>query len=561
MTDKVVLNASAVSIFSISSMFQSLPSKVNGVFGVYLAVALGFCVYHGVKCCQYFWSPSLQLDDRLKAVKCRMLFKEIQECLKTYSTKPTTLLEKECVALYNSMTKKDPIVAKGLFDCLMQRNMIEAYRFAQGFTSEELLFYAFEALSKAQLNDRGRLISLLDKAYDELIARKSTALPIDQVKHLLEYVKHAQARNFGIIRDRALERARDSATGCEDSLAKADAWREIANVCKELGIEWKNEQFESFLEQANNGCKDTECSKSDSLKAYLTLAKASKLCEEDYATPLGQARDLFVPETYQDADLLGSVYTELGFTGFAKGILDRAFEALKEQNSVTAFLKLANGYAKCGEKVEADEALNCAIRVIEDLPKNTDIEHKFRLFEQVSRCDALGDQALSVLQSLEKLYNECSDKLTKKEIARSIFELCEKKELVSEYDKIWHRCDFLEGATAVEKICVALTYSDSKLSLGIVDRTRLLKNAKILLLEVPSCDYVKSMSRVAESCLREGEFNYCNSLLNGYTSPQVGKNLIMAVIPLIALPIFRSHPIPGLVCLAAAYKIRNVLLL
>ena len=47
----------------------------------------------------------------------------------------------------------------------------------------------------------------------------------------------------------------------------------------------------------------------------------------------------------------------------------------------------------------------------------------------------------------------------------------------------------------------------------------------------------------------------------GYSHGQAMKNGLMAVIPLITLPIFRSHPIPGLVCLAAAYKIRNVLLL
>src|SRR5712692_7967908 len=110
MAQNVALNNSStpVSSFSIFSTLQSLTSKVNGVFGVYLTVALGFLVYHGSKCYQFYKNPFLQLDDELKCVKCRVLLKEIENELQFNANADVAAVVQECEALHDSMTKKDP---------------------------------------------------------------------------------------------------------------------------------------------------------------------------------------------------------------------------------------------------------------------------------------------------------------------------------------------------------------------------------------------------------------------------------------------------------------------
>ena len=384
-----------VSIFSISNL-HSLVSKVNRVFGFYLVAVASFCLYHVVRSCQFFMTPSSQLDDKLKAVKCKLLLHDMQSVL---NQADVPSLVKECEALHRSMTDKDPTVAMGLFEYYFKNDPVTAYLFAWCTRSEEIRYKAFQFLwdNNSKLTDQ-ELSSLLNKAYKTRIAQENQTHPLDEVKRSLEYVKHANSlgQNGQELKNKAWQRAMDFANKCQDGLVQADAWSEIEKVWNEVGIDgsvWETEQFKGFLAEAKKTSENANLlSVADAFKAHSTLAKASSFCELNPNGALSRAHELFDNGFHQDADLLAWAYAERGY--MAKNVLQTAFNALPypaNAEHVRAYLRLANSCQKHGMEKTASEALAMAIVGFFEGGIRTDeeIEIKIGLLKEISRCEAM----------------------------------------------------------------------------------------------------------------------------------------------------------------------------
>ncbi len=559
MTSGVSLNSIApVFSSSISSMFHALASKVNGVFGLYLAAVGSLCVYHAYQGYQFFMNPSSQLDDRLKIVKCKILLNDIQNCLEDTDVnnksllfqEDLTALVKECEALHNSMTKKDPSVSKGLFEYYLKKDPEQAYQIAEGFSSEVLLFDAFQSLHQANPEfDREKLSSLLNKAYAAYPMR-----PFYGVKRLLEYVKLAQSLGENELKNKVLQRAINVATELGVGLAQANAWCEIVKVCKDLGIDERSyltRQFFSFLEQAKKASEDANLPKVDLFKAHLTHAKAYFLCGPNDKTVLDPAYKLFCQGIHQDADLLASLYAELGANKLAEQILDRAFKALKHTPNVDpiAYLRLANAYLKpnvCLTSYKANKALGYAFEAIERLPENTDeeINSIVSLLEQVICWEEMLEGLVpGVVKSLEQLYNKCSfGSFTKKRITLSIFDFCKSKNWPEKSKAFFE--SYLTGLTssklsAFDKINELVHFSTRTLTPE--QRTRMLGAAKGFMSQVPSCNDVLAKTIIAEGYLGVDRA-ISREMIDNYAKDQAWKHLLKAAIPAIVLPIFHAYP-------------------
>lgn len=564
MTKNVALSGSAglVANFSISSTFQSLTSKINGAFGLFLAGVGSFCIYHAVRSYQYFMNPSSQLDDGLKVVKCKILLQEIKNQLKKDTNADVTALVIECAELHNSLVEKSADVSLDLFICYAKRDPDTAFNSALGLSSEKELFSACQIIHKANPEfDREKLSSLLNKAYEAHINQKGQISSFQKVKGLLEYVKLAHSIDTNSeLKNTALKEAMDFATKCEDGLAQADAWCEIGKVCQDLGIDesvWKGSQFISFLDQAKQTSESAVIPDSDSYKAHLTLAKSQHLYGEDNNDALGKAFNLLYQGVHQDADLLASAYAEIGRADIAEQILTDTLKTHRNAkiNDPNTYLRLANAFHKQVFQTHASVTLGYAFEAIKCLPESTDeeINSKVGLLEQVSRCEAMSEVlAQDVLESLVQLYNDCSfGDLTKKRITFSIFDFCKKNNLAQASQSFFEA--YLSGLTksnlsAFDKVNELAHFKTR--SLTDEQRTRMIEAAEGFVSQAPSCNEVLANTIIAEAYL---DVNPAKSreLLDNYAKSQAKGHLLQAVAMPIALTIFQAYPMVGLFCSAA----------
>jgi hypothetical protein len=567
---------------------------VDGVVVVILAAVAGFCLYPAIRSCQFFMNPSFQLDDRLKAVKCKILLEDIQDPLK--SDADVTALVKEFETLQGSMTKKDRTVLEGLFEHYLKKDPEKAYQIAKGSSSEEMLS-AFKFLQKNSTFNDEKLFSLLNKAYEARIASEDQLPPLDAVKGLLEYVRHAHSLNVDELKNKALQRAIDFAVKCEDSLVQVCAWREIAKVCKDLRIDkqvWKEtEQFSNFLGQAREASQHPHLQNAAVLfKAHLTFAYVKLLCGENNEIALEAAYTIGCNGFHRDVDLLAELYAELGNVTRAQEVLTMAFNALKGQNTLqtaTDYLILAYAFQP-NMPNEVKRALNCAIEVIEQLPdiSNAEIRLKYNLLIRVGYCATMSGKwkmsqildddskgpnkhvsidwerapeevAQRMLTICKQLYKQCKTNgytVYQYATARSIFEVSKSEGLKSE--KFFKR------------LLSDLTNSQQHVTNKIIDmttfawcltpdqRTRMLEAAEKLMPQVPSCNFVLITALIAEGYLG---VNLAKSreLLDNYTKGQARMHLLNAVTLPIILATLPKYPMVSL-AFSAASLMRVVLL-
>jgi hypothetical protein len=558
MTQTVALSnlSTPVSSFSIFSTLQSLTSKVNGVFGVYLTIALGFFLYHGYKCYQ-----SLQLDDELKGVKCKVLLKEIENQLKLNAHADVAALVQEYETLHSSMSGKGQSVLQGLVDYYAKKNPDKAFQIADEFLFEKELFDACESIHKANPGSYLKTCSdLLNKAYESRWLAPED--PIAKVKRFLMYAKLAHSIDEkSELKGKVLEGAINTANKCGGGLAQANVCSEVDKVCKELGSDLRiceTDKFKSFLSVAKDASEVTSSQKA-AFEAHLTLAKAQFLCGEDNHEALGRARSLFDQGSCQDFELLASVYAESGLNDQAREVLNQAYA--KINNDVEGYLRLASAYQKHGMQYEVDQALTGAKEAFTDLPEGTEqeIESKFDLMKRFSSWEiATEKQVKNVLGSRELFSRTVSDEIQQK-ISFQHIQFCNGRkgleEKINDLMTFYLSISKKSKQSACDKI---IDLVKDATTLSPAHGAKMLKAAEILLPEVPSCDYAKMIALIAEGYLSTNT-SMSRELIDHYAKSQALNHGLSSVIPVIAIPIVRAYPKAGLVCLAA-YAVRQMLL-
>jgi hypothetical protein len=581
MASGVALNSNApVSNFSIPSSFHFLTSKVNGVFGVYLAVVVSYFVYYASRCYQWSMNPSSQLDDQLKVIRCKILLGDIKNILKNNEDVDVTALLKECEALHKSIanTTNDPFVSEnkstismGLFECYLKKDPEQAYQIAQGFSSEEMLFDAYQALTQAKsaFNSDKRSI-LLNQAYKAHGAQRNN---LAEVESLLRYALPALCLEESALLNTVLQQAMKVAAKCGVCLDQVEAWRAIAQVCKDLHYDesfWRDsEQFKSFLNQAKIACENKDLSAADSFIAHLSLVKANFLCGGNTKEVLEAADKLFYSQrVYQDADVLALLYFDIERSKDAQMVLDTAYMDLQNQNNipsnkdVRAYLRLANAYPKCGMQGKVNAVLACATKVIERLPEKSNVEiySKINLFVEVSSKALSQEQARVMLGSLQLLHSKCSlDGTFEKLSVQLIFEFCTKNHLEEESNQFFESyfLGLINSKQDAGAKIVELT-SFAKYSLTFPQRARVIRAAEGFLSKVRSCNEMAMTAEIAEGFLGVNP-EESRKLLNSYTKGQARIHLLQAAIPLIAMPVFLAFPMVGIACAAVSPLIRQLM--
>lgn len=570
MAQNVALSNSSttVSSFSIFSTLQSLTSKVNGVFGVYLTVALGFCAYHGSKCYQFYKNPFLQLDDELKLVKCRVLLKEIEHKLQFNANADVAADVQECDALHDSMTKKDPIILQGLVDYYAKKDPDKAFSIASGLLFEKELFDACESIHKA--NPRfylKTLPELLNQAY------KSRLIPLEdpmlKVKRFLKYAKLAHSIDKDSeLKGKVLVEAINTATECGGGLAQANVCSEVDKVCKELGSDLRiceTGKFKGFLKVAKEASDQADLPNSvvtsiqAAFEAHLTLAKVQHLCGENNYEALGRARSLFDKGICQDFELLASVYEESGLHRLAKEIIQQV--KVMDNDDVETYLRLASAYQKRGMDQAANNALTFVIEYFTRLPERTEqeVESKFNLLERFSSWEIATDKQIKNILGARELCSRTGSDETQQKILFQHIKFCNGKKGLEEKmnDLIALYLLFLKKSkqSICDKIIDLAKYAATLLP---EHGTKMLKAAEILLPEVPSCNYASMTAKIAEAYLGTN-IAKSRELLDNYARSQAWNHGLLAVIPVIVIPIVRAYPKASLGCLFA-YAVRQMLL-
>ena len=433
-----------------------------------------------------------------------------------------------------------------------------------------------------------KLIGLLKTAYEK--RKVDWKDPVLEVKKLLQYAELAHSLdNKSELKETALIEAINMAIECKGGLAQVDGF-EVDKVCKELGSEQricKADKFKSFLRVVkeesdtafliNNDSlekPDRPLSKIDRFKAHLTFAKAQLLCGEDNQEALGRARNLFDQGLHQEFELLASVYRDSNSDIQAQEVIGAvvltAFKAGSNASNVdqaTDLLRIADAYLKCNRQDLANGALVSALLAIEKLPEKTEdeIHSKYKLVRRVGVCKAMTtamttDVGQRVLALLEQLYHTCSDKSTLRWLLLSMIEFCNRKGL-EEKSKVWFEIYLNNTKTsnedAIRKISALVIHVPTNLTPE--QRARCFQAAEELLLKVPAYYYQEMLTAIylhvnpAKGCELIDRYAETEVAVHkSYTHGQAMKNGLMAVIPLITLPIFLSNPVPGLFCMAVA---------
>jgi hypothetical protein len=567
--------------FSIPSKLDSLLSRVDLLFGLFIATVTSYCAYHVVRCYQFISNPSFQLDNNLKVVKCKMLLDEVKAKLSNDATANVTPLLQQCEALQRSITDgpafspEQKTILRQLVEHYSKIDSQHAYQLALSLTADHDIFNATASIKHADPTfDRDQLSSLLQKVFQPTRILTKWALKYARAFHSLQKDEFTQ---------QALARAKEFPSDWDTS-TKVQALCDIAITYKKLG---DLTEFESFMKHAQQLCSlitpPTDC-----IRAHLALANTLfsyqeyEKMDEVLAVVFAKVTSLPLSQTQKEACSLAMLLKKISTTDEVSSkfknvradyIINKAFEDLgrliipNAEKRAEIYLAFASAYDQLEMQDEKQIALRYAMQAIESLPESTatEIESKFDLLETVSFFKQVpSDLQKKVLQLLEKHYSQStfhdlsSDKQT---IAGMILGFCNNNNLTEESKTFFN--SYLSDIKNQKKdasgkiITLALQAGLRVDNLNLEQRKLMLEAAEGFISKVPSHSYAHLISLIVNAYRKVGNRQKSQELLNNYARRQAVGYLGSAAILPIVLGILHVYPqsAPYLSAGFAAYHI------
>lgn len=480
-------------------------------------------IYHFFRAYQFKWhTNSFLLDGDLKLIECKRLLKQIRKVQKNSPENISSLLQK-CMSLCLSIKNKSCYgKEKFLFDfCIYyaeKNNLDGCFLIAENLSN---IAYLLDLMKNIQSKNPShpsllplciRIFNLLQKenGFFFLASRLRQYLVLAEFFHSFknqDYQTKSVNEALNIYNGfTGLEKlyAHLDMTKYYHKINDEDSVKNYINTFQDLGSFRGKEKSSAILLLIDAYASFKEYDKLNKIMEY--LCENPNPSEQNIRLIAKLIKEHHDSNQKKSEHILNCVYPNY-YTSY----LTKTKEISDKTTKIKACINLIGSNNSCKfEDPNLEKPLDLALENIDTLPETSDEEilNKSELIFQITNLECFDEinknKKIELVQKLEVLYSNCSNKDKQEEIGRKILQLYKKLEIKEDF-----LSTFLKNIEKDKDNCQKILWyysltnkdNDEFYCLDLMQKKQLLKKAEDLLLLVADFHYAKMASLIADAYL------------------------------------------------------------